>query len=136
MLTYCHFKDSSIWEIVYKWIIQKYRDEISDLPSEFRSKVIIFGFLGPKNLKFNIYHAKIVNSKFWPLIIGCWLFDLRGHLVTSKMSKWKNNVIFGFLGPINLHFNIYHAKFMNSKFWPLIRGQRSFGDLYEVEMKK
>ena len=102
---------------------------------EFRSKLIIFGFLGPKNLKFNIYHAKKVNSKFWPLIIGRWLLDLRGHLVTSKMSKWKNNVSFGFLGPINLHFKIYHAKFMNSKFWPLIRGQRSFGDLYEVKIK-
>ena len=50
--------------------------------------------------------------------------------------KWKNNVIFGFLGPKNLYFNIHHVKLVNWKFWPLIGGQRSFVDLFEVKMKK
>ena len=136
MLTYCHFKDSSIWEIVYRneWY-KEYRNKISDLPSEFRSKLLLFWIPWPKKPEVQHISCKKENSKFWPLIIGRWLFDLRGHLVTSKMSKRKNNVSFGFLGPINLHFNIYHAKFMNSKFWPLIRGQRSFGYLHVVKMK-
>ena len=43
--------------------------------------------------------------------------------------KWKNNVIFGFLDSRNLYFNIHHAKLVNWKFWPLIGGQRSFGDI-------
>ena len=76
----------------------------------------------PGNLCFSKHHAKWVNWKFWPLI--------RGHLMTSTRSKWKNNVIFGFLGPWNLYFNIQHSKSVNSKLWPLIRGQKSLSDLW------
>ena len=137
---------------------------VTSTRSKFKNNVI-FGFLGPKNLYFNIHHAKLANSKFWPLIrgrrseviwwplrgqnekimsyldslaqktyisiyimqnewiqnFGLWS-EVRGHLVTSTRSKWKNNVIFGSLDPRNLYFNIHHAKWVNSKFWPLIRG--------------
>ena len=79
---------------------------------------IIFSFLNSWRSKFDLWS------------------EVRGHLVTSMRSKWKNNVIFGFLGPKNLYFNIHHSKSVNSKYRPLIRCQRSFGDLYKVKMKK
>ena len=56
--------------------------------------------------------------------------------MASERSNQKNYVIFEILGPKNLFFNIHHGKMMTLKFWPLIRGQRSIGGLWEVKSKK
>ena len=62
--------------------------------------------------------------------------EVRGQLVASERSNQKNNIIFGILGPKNPYFNIHHGNMMTFKYWPLIRGQRSIGGLWEVKSKK
>ena len=76
----------------------------------------------------------IIQSQ-WIQNYGLWS-EVKSHLVTSTRSNEKIMSFFGFLSLKNLYCNIHHSKSVNSKFWPLIRGQRSFGDLYEVKMKK
>ena len=89
-----------------------------------------FGFLDLKNLYFNIQHAKLGISKMLTP-------DLRSEVIWWALwGQNEKNVIFGFLGPKNLYFDIHHAKLVNSKFWPLNRGQRSHDDLYEIKMIK
>ena len=81
------------------------------------------------------YISIYIMVKWW-----LWSFDLwsevRGQLVASERSNQKNNIIFGILGPKNPYFNIHHGNMMTFKYWPLIRGQRSIGGLWEVKSKK
>ena len=152
----CSLSKSKLWCLFYlcrfwipwprKPIFQQTLCKVSEfkiLVSDQRSEVIWWPLRG-QNEKIMSYLDSLAQKTYisiyimqneWIQNFGLWS-EVRGHLVTSTRSKWKNIVIFGFLGPKNLYFNIHHVKLVNSKFWPLIRGQRSFVDLYEVRMKK
>ena len=64
---------------------------------------VIFEFLDPKNLYFNIHHGKKKDLDF-----DLWS-EVKGHLVASERSYQKNDVIFEFLDPKNLYFDIHHG---------------------------
>ena len=88
--------------INFEWCMLKYR------------------FLGSDNPKMALFfHFYLVEVIKWPLTFE---FKILASDQMSEVIWWplwgqneKNNVIFGFLGPKNLYFNIHHAKIVNSK---------------------
>ena len=69
----------------------------------------------PKKPIFWYIKANIENFRSWPLR------GQGGQNVTSNMSKWKTDTIFGFLDPKNLYFDTHEANIV-FRIWPF-RGQ-------------
>ena len=99
------------------------RSEVIRSPWGQNEKILVFLNSLTQNkptFHHNIKHAKLMNSKYLPLIRGQSSFD---DLLEVKMKKKS---YFWISWPKKkLYFNIHHAKLVNSKFWPLNRGQRS-----------
>ena len=76
------------------------------------------------------YISIYIMAKRWHWIFDLWS-EVRGHLVASDKLYRKNDVIFEFLDPKNLYFNIHHGKRMEFNFWPLIRGHLVTSERFE-----
>ena len=125
----------SIYIMVKWWIwilTSDQRSEVNLWPLRGQIKKIM-SFLN--FLTQNTYISIYITVKWWIWIFNLWS-EVRGQLVASERSNKKNSAIFELLDPKNLCFNIHHDKIMALDFWPLIRGQRSIGGLWEVKSKK